>query len=144
VLTIKQIVGESLGNASFTSTLVLAFGVLSLLLASVGLYGVLSYLVAQRRTEIGIRIALGAKREQVLRLVLLDGLRPALLGLVLGLGASVGAAQALRSLLYGATPLDASVFAAVSATLLAVAALACLVPAWRASRLDPMRALRTE
>ena len=144
VLTIKQLVGESLGNANFTSTLVLAFGLLSLLLASVGLYGVLSYLVTQRLTEIGIRIALGAKREQVLRLVLLDGLRPALLGLVLGLGASLGAAQAIRSLLYGASPLDASVFAAVSGTLMAVAALACLVPAWRASRLDPMRALRTE
>jgi predicted permease len=144
VLTIKQLVGESLGNANFTSTLVLAFGLLSLLLASVGLYGVLSYLVTQRLTEIGIRIALGAKREQVLRLVLLDGLRPALLGLVLGLGASVGAAQAIRSLLYGASPLDASVFASVSGTLMAVAALACLVPAWRASRLDPMRALRTE
>jgi predicted permease len=144
VLTIKQLVGESLGNANFTSTLVLAFGLLSLLLASVGLYGVLSYLVTQRLTEIGIRIALGAKREQVLRLVLLDGLRPALLGLVLGLGASAGAAQAIRSLLYGASPLDASVFAAVSGTLMAVAALACLVPAWRASRLDPIRALRTE
>ena len=144
VLTVKQIVGESLGNASFSSTLVLAFAVLSLLLASVGLYGVLSYLVTQRRTEIGIRIALGAKREQVLRLVLVDGLRPALLGLVLGLVASIGAAQAIRSLLYGVQPLDMSVFAAVSGTLLAVAALACLVPAWRASRLDPMRALRTE
>jgi putative ABC transport system permease protein len=144
VLTIKQLVGESLGNANFTSTLVLAFGLLSLLLASVGLYGVLSYLVTQRLTEIGIRIALGAKREQVLRLVLLDGLRPALLGLVLGLGASLGAAQAIRSLLYGASPLDVSVFAAVSGTLMAVATLACLVPAWRASRLDPIRALRTE
>jgi len=144
VLTMQQIIGESLGNQSFSSTLVLAFAVLSLLLASVGLYGVLSYLVTQRRTEIGIRIALGAKREQVLRLVLLDGLRPALLGLALGLVASVGAAQAIRSLLYAARPLDAGVFAAVSATLLAVAALACLVPAWRASRLDPMQALRTE
>jgi predicted permease len=144
VLTMQQIVGESLGNQSFSATLVLAFAVLSLLLASVGLYGVLSYLVTQRRTEIGIRIALGAKREQVLRLVLLDGLRPALLGLALGLVASVGAAQAIRSLLYAARPLDAGVFAAVSATLLAVAALACLIPAWRASRLDPMQALRTE
>jgi putative ABC transport system permease protein len=144
VLTMQQIIGESLGNTSFSSTLVLAFAVLSLLLASVGLYGVLSYLVTQRRTEIGIRIALGAKREQVLRLVLADGLRPALLGLVLGLAASVGAAQWIRSLLFGAAAVDVTVFAAVSGTLLLVAAVACLVPAWRASRLDPMQALRTE
>ena len=144
VLTMQQIVGQSLGNQSFSSTLVLAFAVLSLLLASVGLYGVLSYLVTQRRTEIGIRIALGAQREQVLRLMLLDGLRPALLGLALGLAASVGAAQWIRSQLYGAQPIDAAVFAVVSGTLLAVAALACLIPAWRASRLDPMQALRTE
>jgi predicted permease len=144
VLTMEQIVGESLGNQSFSSTLVLAFAVLSLLLASVGLYGVLSYLVTQRRTEIGIRIALGAQRGQVLRIVLADGLRPALLGLVLGLGASVGAAQWIRSLLFGAQAVDVSVFAAVSGTLLVVAVVACLVPAWRASRLDPMQALRTE
>jgi predicted permease len=144
VLTIQQIVGESLGNTSFSSTLVLAFALLSLLLASVGLYGVLSYLVTQRRIEIGIRIALGAQRGQVLRLVLADGLRPALLGLVLGLAASIGAAQWIRSLLFGAQPVDGFVFAAVSGMLLLVAAFACAIPAWRASRLDPMQALRTE
>ena len=144
VSTMQQIIGNSLGNQSFLSTLVLAFAALSLLLASVGLYGVLSYLATQRRTEIGIRIALGAKREQVLRLMLLDGLRPALLGLVLGLAASVGAAQWIRAMLYGAPPVDGWVFAGVSGTLLAVSAVACLVPAWRASRVDPMQALRTE
>jgi putative ABC transport system permease protein len=144
VLTMQEIIGESLGNASFSSSLVLAFAVLSLLLASVGLYGVLSYLVTQRRTEIGIRIALGSQREQVLRLMLLDGLRPALLGLVLGLLGSIGAAQLIGSMLYGTKPLDPLVFAAVSLTLLLVAAFACLIPAWRASRLDPMQALRTE
>jgi predicted permease len=144
VLTIKQIVGESLGNASFSATLVLAFAILSLLLASVGLYGVLSYLVSQRRMEIGIRIALGAQRKEVLRLMLLDGLRPALFGLVLGLAASVGAAQLIQSMLYGVRPMDLAVFAGVSALMLLVAMVACLVPAWRASRTDPMRALRTE
>lgn len=144
VLTMQQIVGDSLSNASFSSTLVLAFAVLSLLLASVGLYGVLSYLVTQRRTEIGIRIALGAKREQVLRLVLLDGLRPALLGLAFGLMASAAATQWIQSLLYGGQALDLAVFAGVSGALLLVAAVACLVPAWRASRLDPMQALRTD
>ena len=122
----------------------LSFAVLSLLLASVGLYGVLSYLVTQRMTEIGIRIALGAQREQVLRLALVDGLRPAFFGLVFGLAASAAAVRLIRSMLYKTEPLDPAVFAAVAATLLTVAAIACLVPAWRASRLDPMQALRTE
>jgi putative ABC transport system permease protein len=114
------------------------------LLAGVGLFGVLSYVVAQRTSEIGIRMALGAQREQVLRSVLLDGLRPALFGLAFGLAASAVVAQLIRSMLYGTQPLDPAVFAAVAATLLLAAALACLLPAWRASRLDPMQALRTE
>ncbi len=144
VLTMQQLIGQSLENASFSAALVLAFAVLSLVLASVGLYGVLSYLMTQRLMEIGIRIALGAKREQVLRLMLLDGLGPAVSGLAFGLIASAGAARLIRSVLYGTEPFDPTVFAAVAVTLLAVAALACIVPAWRASRLDPMQALRTE
>ena len=135
---------ESLGNASLSASLVLAFAVLSLMLASVGLYGVLSYLTTQRTGEIGVRMALGAQRGQVLRLMLGDGLRPALYGLVLGLAASAGAVRLIQSMLYGTRPLDPAIFAAVAATLLVVAALACLVPAWRASRIDPMQALRTE
>jgi putative ABC transport system permease protein len=144
VLTLEQVIGQSVGSASLSATLVLAFAVLSLLLASVGLYGVLSYLAAQRTVEIGLRIALGAQREQVLRLMLLDGLRPAVLGLVVGLAAGAAAVRLIRSMLYETQPLDPSVFAAVAALLLLVAALACLAPAWRASRLDPMQALRTE
>jgi len=144
VLTLTQVIGDSIGNTSFSATLVLAFAALSLLLASVGLYGVLSYLMTQRMTEIGIRIALGAQREQVLRLALVDGLRPAFLGLAFGLAASVAAVRLVQSMLYKTEPLDPAVFATVAATLLAVAALACLLPAWRASRLDPMQALRTE
>jgi putative ABC transport system permease protein len=144
VLTMDQIVGQSVGNESLSSTLVLAFAVLSLLLASVGLYGVLSYLVTQRRTEIGIRIALGAQRDQVLRLALLDGLTPAILGLVFGLAASAAAVRLIRSMLYATQPLEPIVFAGVAAMLLLVAIAACMIPAWRASRLDPMQALRTE
>jgi predicted permease len=144
VYTMEQIVEQSVGGASFSATLVLAFAVLSLVLASVGLYGVLSYLATQRMAEIGIRLALGAQREQVLRLMLADGLRPALVGLACGLAASAALVRLIRSVLYQTEPLDPLVFAAVAATLLLVAAVACLVPAWRASRLDPVQALRTE
>jgi putative ABC transport system permease protein len=144
VITMQQIIARSLGNASLSASLVLAFAVLSLILASVGLYGVLSYLTTQRTGEIGVRMALGAQREQVVRLMLGDGLRPALYGLGLGLAASVGAVRLIESMLYGTKPLDPVIFVAVAATLLMVAALACLIPAWRASRIDPMQALRTE
>jgi predicted permease len=145
VFTMQQIIERSLGNASLSASLVLAFAVLSLMLASVGLYGVLSYLTTQRTGEIGIRIALGAQREQVLRLMLADGLRPAFFGLAVGLAASVGVVRLIdTTMLYETQPLDPAVFAAVAMTLLVVAALACLAPAWRASRLDPMQALRVE
>jgi len=100
--------------------------------------------VTERTREIGIRIALGAQRDQVMRLMLADGLSPALFGLVLGLIASAAATRLIRSLLYGTQPLDPIVFVLVAVALLAVATIACLVPAWRASRLDPMEALRTE
>jgi predicted permease len=144
VLTVQQIIQRSLANASLSASLVLGFAVLSLILASVGLYGVLSYLTMQRSGEIGVRMALGAQRAEVLRLMLSDGLRPALYGLTLGLAGSIGAVRLIQSMLYGTRPFDPAVFAAVAATLLVVAALACLVPAWRASRIDPMQALRTE
>jgi putative ABC transport system permease protein len=144
VLTMDQLLGKSTQDESFNATLLVVFAGLSLLLAAVGLFGVLSYIVAQRTSEIGIRMALGAQREQVLKQVLLEGMRPALFGLAFGLLASLGAARLIRSMLYGTRPLDPAVFAAVAAMLLLVAALACMVPAWRASRLDPMRALRME
>ncbi len=144
VLTMEQIVGNSTANSSFSATLVLVFAILSLVLAAVGLYGVLSYLVAQRTMEIGVRIALGAQREQVMGKVLLDGLRPALIGLLIGVGASIAAAELIRATLYGTQPLDWTVFASMGSVLLLVAVMACALPAWRASRLDPMRALRIE
>jgi putative ABC transport system permease protein len=144
VLTMRQIVGESLGDLRLMAALVLAFALLSLILASVGLYGVLSYLTTQRTTELGIRIALGAQREQILRLILFDGLRPALFGLGLGLVLSVASARVVGSFLYGMTPLDAPVFGIVLVTLMTVAMMACVVPSWRASRLDPIQALRTD
>ena len=144
VRTLNQVIDESLVNASLSATLVLVFAVLSLLLASVGLYGVLSYLTTQRTAELGIRMALGAQRDQLLQLMLVDGLRPALFGLGLGLVMSFAATRIFQSMLFGTKALDPVVLSGVIATLLAVAVLACLAPAWRASRLDPMQALRTE
>jgi putative ABC transport system permease protein len=144
VLTMDQLLGESTLDQSFSTTLLVAFATMSLVLAAAGLFGVMSYITAQRTTEIGIRIALGAKREHVMRKMLLDGMRPAVFGLVVGLAASLEAGRLMRDLLYEIKPLDPAVFAAVAATLLAVAAFACIVPAWRASRFDPMQALRTE
>ena len=115
-----------------------------LVLAAVGLYGVLAYLETQRTGEIGIRMALGARREPVLQLVLIDGMRPALLGLFIGIGVSLGVTRLISSVLYGTSPLDASVFLLVIATLLLSATGACLFPAWRAARINPMCALRAE
>jgi predicted permease len=144
ILTMEQVLGQSTLDARFDATLLMAFAALSLLLAMVGLFGVLSFMVAQRTTEIGVRIALGASRENIMRRMLRDGLRPAVYGLLLGLAASAGVTRLIQSLLFGTKPFDAAVFVLVSFTLLLVAALACALPAWRASRLDPIRALRTE
>jgi predicted permease len=144
VLTMQEIIGKSTANSSFEASLLGAFATLSLLLAGVGLFGVLSYLVAQRSGEIGIRIALGAQRNQVLRLMLVDGLRPAVIGLAIGLSLSAFVTREIQSLLYGTRPLDPTVFGLVSLVLLMVAGAACLFPAWRASRLNPMQALRIE
>ncbi len=144
VLTMNQLLGKSTQDQSFNATLLVAFAALSLVLAAVGLFGVMSYVAAQRTTEIGIRIALGAKREDVMRKMLLDGMWPAIFGLVAGLAGSLAMGRLMRDLLYEIKPLDPTVFATVAATLLVVAAFACIVPAWRASRLDPMQALRAE
>jgi predicted permease len=144
VLTMQQILGKTTASQSFSATLTLAFALLSLLLAAIGLYGVLSYLIAQRITEIGIRIALGAQRSQVLSLVLLDGLRPVFLGLLVGLAGGAVAGTLIRSILFGTSPYDPVVFASMIGSLLLTAVVACAIPAIRALRIDPMQALRTE
>ena len=144
VLTMNQMLSKDTFGQNFNAELLTAFASLSLLLAAVGLFGVMSYIAGQSTAEIGIRIALGAKRDQVMRKMLIDGMFPAVLGLILGLVAGLEGGRLMRDLLYEVRPLDPFVFAAVAATLLAVATLACMVPAWHASRIDPMTALRTE
>ena len=144
ILTMQQILGKATASQSFSATLLLAFAILSLLLAAIGLYGVLSYLVSQRITEIGIRVALGAQRAQVLRLVLLDGLTPVLFGLLIGLAGGATAARYIKTILYGTSPLDPIVFATMVGTLLLTAIVACALPAFRASRIEPMQALRID
>ncbi|HLJ78547.1 MAG TPA: ABC transporter permease [Acidobacteriaceae bacterium] len=144
ILTMDQVIGTQTLDASFDATLVLLFALVSLLMAAVGLFGVISYLAAQRTVEIGVRIALGARRDQVLLLVLFDGLRPALIGLVLGLCASAGVTRLIQSMLYQTQPGDPEIFGLVSLALILVAGAACVVPAWRASHLDPVASLRMQ
>jgi putative ABC transport system permease protein len=144
VLTMEQLLGDTTSDSSFNASVLLGFSVISLMLVAAGIFGVLSYLVAQRTAEIGVRMALGAPRAQVLRNVLLDGMRPALLGLTGGLIASAAAGRLVASMLYNTAPQDPAIFAGVAVTLLLITATACTLPAWRASRVDPMRALRTD
>ena len=144
VRTMQQIISRATASKSFSASLVLAFAALSLMLAAVGLYGVLSYLVTQRVSEIGIRMALGAQRSEVLRLIIVDGMKPVFAGLLIGLAGGAGAGMLIKSILYGTRPLDPPVFAGMVCSLLLTAAIASAVPALRACRIEPTQALRTE
>jgi ABC-type antimicrobial peptide transport system permease subunit len=126
------------------STMFTIFGGIGLLLAAVGLYAVMAYNTAQRTHELGVRIALGAQSGDVLRLVVAGGLRVAVIGVAIGAGVALVTGRFIAPLLFNISPKDPSVFAAVALTLLATAAAASLVPAWRATRVDPNVALRTE
>ncbi len=144
VMTLPQIIGRATASKSFSASLVLGFALVSLILAAVGLYGVLSYLLQQRVAEIGIRMALGAQRSEILRLVLLDAMRPVLFGLVLGLLGGAIAGTLIKSILYGTRPLDPVVFAGIIGSILVTAALASAAPALRACKIEPVQALRLE
>ncbi|HEY6357070.1 MAG TPA: FtsX-like permease family protein, partial [Vicinamibacterales bacterium] len=142
--TFTQIYAASLGARQFNLTLVAVFAVTALILAVAGIYGVMAYTVTQRRREIGVRVALGATPGQVFRLILGHGLSTTTLGVALGLVAALGLTRTLETLLFEITPSDPLAFAAVIALLVGVATLACYLPARRATRADPMEALRQE
>jgi predicted permease len=142
--TMQQYMSVALFPAHFTGVLVGVFGGLALVLATVGLYGVIAYSVAQRTREVGIRMALGATRARVMRLVIGQGLRLALIGIVAGIAVALAVTRLISSLLYGISPADPIAFIVSSALLLVVALLACYIPARRAAKVDPITALRHE
>jgi predicted permease len=142
--TMDSLVTQSLASQRFSVILLSVFATLALLLASLGIYGVISYAVAQRAPEIGLRMALGARRLDILALILSGGSRLAALGIVVGLAAALGLTRLMRSLLYGVSAYDPLTFVAVAMLLLIVALAACYIPARRAAKVDPMVALRYE
>jgi predicted permease len=142
--TLDTNVAQSLGVQRIVAALTSIFAGLALVLSAIGLYSVLAYAVSQRRAEIGIRMALGAQSGQVVALVMRDGLRLVAVGLVGGLAAAAGAARLIQTLLFGVRPLEPIVYAGVAAVFTIVAMLACVIPSVRASRIDPLLALRAE
>jgi putative ABC transport system permease protein len=144
VKTVDEIVDESLAIDRFSVVLFSSFGVLGLLLAAIGIYGVMAFTVAQRTQEFGVRMALGAQRSRVVRLVLKEGTTLALIGAAIGMGGAYLVGRAMESTLYGVGAMDTRAFGAVALVLIAAALLACLIPAWRASRVEPMVALRND
>jgi putative ABC transport system permease protein len=144
VTTIQQAMDRSLVTTRLTNSLLTGFAVTALLLALTGIYGVISLNVANRRNEFGIRLALGAQTSNVLRLILGQGLRLALIGVALGLIAAVALTRLLQGLLFGISASDPLTFTVVAFLLVGVALLACWIPARRATKVDPLEALRYE
>jgi putative ABC transport system permease protein len=144
VRTMEQLVAQSVAPRRFSMLLLTVFAAVALVLAGVGIYGMMSYAVAQRSREIGVRMALGAQVSDVLRLVIVQGMKLVLVGVALGLVASVALTQTIKSLLFGVSATDPATFAAIALLLALVALLACFVPARRATRVNPLTALRGE
>jgi putative ABC transport system permease protein len=142
--TMDEIISSSIASRRFSMILLGSFALLALLLSSLGIYGVVSYLVGQQTREIGIRIALGAQRGDVMRLVLGDGAKMALIGVALGLAAAVGLTRLMTSVLFGVSATDPLTFGGVALLLALVALAAAYIPARRATRVDPLVALRHE
>ena len=144
VKTMEQVLSDSVTDWRFRTILLALFGGLAMFIAAIGIYGVISYSVAQRTHEIGIRMALGARREEVLKLVVGQGLKLTLIGVAIGIAGALALTRLLSSLLYGVKPTDPPTFIAVSLILTALALAACYIPARRAMKVDPMVALRYE
>jgi putative ABC transport system permease protein len=142
--TMTQVAAESVSRRKFAMQLVGLFGVLALLLAGVGIYGVIAYSVTQRTREIGIRVALGASRTAILRWVLRQGMILTVAGIAVGLIGAVALTRLLRSLLFGVGPMDVVTYGVLAVVLGVVALIACYVPARRATKVDPLIALRYE
>jgi putative ABC transport system permease protein len=144
VQTFDDLVAESLASRKFTLLLLTAFAGLAFVLALGGIHGVLSYNVARRTSEIGVRVALGASATSVLRLIVTQGMRPVVFGLIAGLAAAALLSRLMTTLLFGVTPTDPLTYVAVAASIVAAGIFACLVPATRALRVDVINALRAE
>src|ERR1700722_5362310 len=144
VQTMESLISDSLAARRFAMILLGAFAALAMVLASVGIYGVIAYVVGQRTQEIGIRMALGAQRNDVLRLILWQGTRLALLGICIGIMGALALTRLMTKLLYGVSATDPLTFAGLALILAAVAIAACCLPARKAMRVDPMVALRYE
>ena len=142
--TMNEVIADSLGQRRFAMIVLGAFAAAALLLASLGIYGVISYLVGQRTHEIGVRVALGASRRQILTLVLGHGMKMTLAGVVLGLILAFGLTRLIRTMLYGVGATDPMTFALIAVLLTLVALVACYIPARRATKVDPLVALRNE
>jgi putative ABC transport system permease protein len=144
VRTLDQILSTSVAQQRFSTLLLGVFAAVAMSLAAVGIYGVLSYAVTQRTQEIGIRVALGAARRDVLRLVVGQGMRLALIGMAAGLAVAFALTRLMSTLLFGVSPTDPMIFGSIALLIVTVALLACWIPARRATKVDPMVALRSE
>jgi putative ABC transport system permease protein len=144
IVTLASVVSDSVAQRRFSMLLLVAFALIALFLAAIGLYGVVAYTVSQRTQEIGVRMAIGAQRGDVLRLIVGGGMRLALIGVVMGLAGALALARVVSGMLFDVTPFDPASYGTTAGVLLAVAALACYMPARRAMRVDPLTALRQE
>ena len=144
VAPMRAVVDESIGDHRFRTILLGAFAGVALLLAALGIYGVLAYFVSQRARELGIRLALGARPAALFAMVVRQGMRPVVIGAVIGMMSAVALTTVMQSLLFGVDPVDPATYVAASATLAIIALAACAIPAMRATRVDPLVALRDE